>query len=94
MSELSAALLVSNGNATVIVDRLVSEGLVERQVVPEDRRALLVKLTDQGVVDFEEHAKKHEAWVNELLSDISVDRAQAIIDIVDQDVLQRGKAKN
>lgn len=46
--ELTHALLVSPGNVTGIVDRLVQQGLVERLPVPEDRRAVRVRLTPRG----------------------------------------------
>ena len=48
MSELSQHLVVSNGNVTGVVDRLVSEGLAERQTVESDRRAFRVRITDKG----------------------------------------------
>ncbi len=70
MSDLSGVLRVSNGNVTGIVDRLVADGLVERQAVEGDRRALRVRLTTQGRQQFDEMAAVHELWVDELLSPI------------------------
>ena len=52
MSELSKSLMVSNGNVTGIVDRLVSEGLLVRVPVENDRRASIVRLTEAGEKDF------------------------------------------
>jgi DNA-binding MarR family transcriptional regulator len=46
--ELTRELLVTAGNVTGIVDRLVSLQLVQRQPVPEDRRAIRVRLTAKG----------------------------------------------
>ena len=46
MSDLSRFLLVSNGNVTVIVDRLVGDGLVVRSSREGDRRTSIVRLTD------------------------------------------------
>ena len=48
MSDLSRFLLVSNGNVTGIVDRLVSEGLVARARRNGDRRTSMVRLTEAG----------------------------------------------
>ena len=48
MSELSRMLLVSNGNATAVVDRLEARGWLERKTAPEDRRARQLALTDAG----------------------------------------------
>ncbi len=83
MSELSDHLLVSNGSATVVVDRLVKEGLVERNPVPSDRRALLVSLTKEGRQQFLQQAQAHEAWVDNCLGDISVKDANSLMEILD-----------
>ncbi len=80
MSALSAALRVSNGNVTGIVDRLESEGLVQRQPVKDDRRAMLACLTDDGRTRFEEIAHAHEGWVNAFLSSLPEDEAARVND--------------
>ncbi|MDP8951947.1 MAG: MarR family transcriptional regulator [Actinomycetota bacterium] len=48
MRELSRRLGGSFSNATVLVDRLVDRGLVERLAEPEDRRVVLVRATEEG----------------------------------------------
>ena len=48
MRELARKLGGSFSNATVLVDRLVDRGLVERLAEPEDRRVVLVQTTQQG----------------------------------------------
>lgn len=68
MSELSRMLLVSNGNATAVVDRLEKDGLVRRTQSTQDRRAFHVALTPAGLARFEELAEGHEAEVNALFS--------------------------
>jgi DNA-binding MarR family transcriptional regulator len=73
MSSLSRFLLVSNGNVTGIVDRLVSEGLVTRARRNGDRRTSMVKLTDGGRAQFEAVAAAHEGWIGELLAAVSDD---------------------
>lgn len=70
MSELSTELMVSNGNVTGIVERLVSDGLVVRVSVEGDRRAMRVRLTNKGRADFAEMAGVHRGWVDGLLKDI------------------------
>ena len=56
MSDLSRSLLVSNGNATAVVDRLEKDGLAQRVQSETDRRAVLVTLTDAGRTEFEAQA--------------------------------------
>lgn len=46
---LSRALRVTPRNVTGLVDALEADGLVERTAHPTDRRATLVKLTENGV---------------------------------------------
>src|SRR5690606_41145584 len=48
MSDLSRFLLVSNGNVTGIVDRLVSDGFVVRSNREGDRRTSIARLTRAG----------------------------------------------
>jgi DNA-binding MarR family transcriptional regulator len=71
MSDLSRFLLVSNGNVTGIVDRLVSEGLVTRARRNGDRRTSMVRLTEAGISAFETMAVAHETWIGELLGGVS-----------------------
>ncbi len=78
MSELSGELRVSNGNVTGIVDRLVNEGLIIREPVPGDRRAMLVRLTDEGRETFAGMAEAHEGWIDDLLGGADADEAAAL----------------
>ena len=60
--------MVSNGNVTGIVDRLVTEGLVVRIANAKDRRRDLRAADAQGPRHFARIAEAHEAWVNEILA--------------------------
>jgi DNA-binding MarR family transcriptional regulator len=71
MSALSEFLLVSNGNVTAIVARLVEGGLVTRTQDKADRRVLRVKLTAKGRRDFRVMAGEHERWIDRLLADLA-----------------------
>lgn len=82
MSELSRMLLVSNGNATAVVDRLEGEGLVLRTPSEVDRRTVHVALTPAGTAAFEVMAEGHEAEVAKLfagLTDEELDQMTAIL---------------
>ena len=82
MSDLSRFLLVSNGNVTGIVDRLVSDGLVQRAQRNGDRRTSIVRLTAKGHAQFRKMAAAHEGWVDELLVGISRSDAQRLTSIL------------
>lgn len=78
MSQLSGVLRVSGGNVTGIADRLSEEGLVERVPVPGDRRAMVLRLTQEGQAEFATQAAAHETWINGLLASVSPDEARAM----------------
>src|SRR6516162_9084383 len=86
LGELSQRLMVSNGNITGLVDRLVEQGLLDRQPAPNDRRAQLVKLTAEGRRSFRAMAASHEAWIAEILGDLSGSERDALMRLL-------GKAK-
>lgn len=73
MGELSRMLLVSNGNATAVVDRLEAEALVLRTPSETDRRTVNVALTAEGMAAFETMAEGHEAEVARLFAGLSED---------------------
>jgi DNA-binding MarR family transcriptional regulator len=83
MTDLSRHLMVSNGNVTGIIDRLVAEKLVLRQAPATDRRSFIVRLTPKGAAHFATVARIHEGWVDELLTDIDADEAERIIGDLD-----------
>jgi DNA-binding MarR family transcriptional regulator len=84
MSELSRMLLVSNGNATTVVDRLENDGLVRRTPSETDRRTVFVALTPEGLRQFEVLATQHEAEVSRLFANLS----EADLDVL-TDILKR-----
>jgi DNA-binding MarR family transcriptional regulator len=79
MTELSRFLMVSNGNVTGIIDRLVVEGMVVRRPHEEDRRATFVRLTAKGARQFAAMARAHETWVNEILAGFNGEETQTMI---------------
>jgi DNA-binding MarR family transcriptional regulator len=82
MTELSRFLMVSNGNVTGIVDRLVADGLVVRLAHEGDRRATFVRLTPKGAQRFHAMARAHEGWVNEILAGFSPDDTETLITLL------------
>lgn len=88
MSELSRMLLVSNGNATAVVDRLEADGMVRRTQSETDRRTVYVAMTPQGIADFEAMATGHEAEVDKLFAGVT----EADLDALTEILKRMGKA--
>jgi DNA-binding MarR family transcriptional regulator len=70
LGEVSKRMMVSAGNVTSLVDRLVKAGYLERRPAPNDRRSQLIQLTQAGRAHFNRLAANHEKWVAELLGDL------------------------
>ena len=49
MGQLSQTLEIDNAAMTRLVDKLEKQGLVERQINPEDRRQMLISITGTGL---------------------------------------------
>jgi DNA-binding MarR family transcriptional regulator len=71
LSDLSRRMMVSNGNLTGLVERLVSSGHLDRRTSASDRRAQVISLTDLGRAEFREMAAEHEGWIATLFSDLT-----------------------
>ncbi|MEO5817660.1 MAG: MarR family transcriptional regulator [Gemmatimonadaceae bacterium] len=73
MSELSRRLMVTNGNLTGLIERLVQEGLVSRAASATDRRTQIVRLSAAGRRALLAMAPRHEQWIDEMFEELSVD---------------------
>jgi DNA-binding MarR family transcriptional regulator len=84
MTEVSRFLMVSNGNVTGLVDRLVADGLVVRVADKQDRRATLVRLTPKGLRLFASMAQAHAGWVEEILAGFGREQSEALVGLLDE----------
>ena len=71
LGELSRRMMVSNGNITGLVERLVGQGFVERVRNPDDRRAAFVCMTPAGRGAFAAMAEQHAVWIADLFDGLS-----------------------
>lgn len=84
MTELSQQLMVSNGNVTGIVDRLVADGLAQRDTIETDRRAFRVRITETGARLMREMTVRHLEWIDALFADVTeADAARGISIMLD-----------
>ena len=79
LGELSQRMMVSNGNVTGLVDRLLEQGLVSRRPSPKDRRAQLVSLTVEGRRFFRTMARANGDWIGDMLADLSADDIETLM---------------
>ena len=74
MSQLSRTMMVSNGNVTAVVNRLMADDLVSRTVDRRDRRVATVRLTRRGRASLSRMEQAQERWVDAMFADLSEPR--------------------
>lgn len=76
--EISAKLLKSGGNITLVVDNLEKQGLVQRQRDADDRRAVVVSLTEAGRASIERLFPAHVAAIVAELSALTAEEQETL----------------
>jgi DNA-binding MarR family transcriptional regulator len=71
LSDVSKRMMVSNGNVTGLVERLVESGHLDRRTSDTDRRVQVIRLTKIGRAEFRRMAAEHETWIADIFSDLS-----------------------
>jgi DNA-binding MarR family transcriptional regulator len=80
--ELTRELLVTAGNVSVIVERLVRLGLVERHPVPGDRRAVRIRLTARGRRVMQRSIPRHRRDLESLLAGVPAEQLARLRDLL------------
>ena len=79
MTAVARALMVTTGTLTISVNSLVKKGFVERTRSEEDRRVVLVSLTEKGRAAYRSHEKFHIDMVAAITEELS-DEEQVILE--------------
>src|SRR6201982_1305391 len=71
LSDVSKRMMVSNGNVTGLVERLVESGHLDRRTSESDRRVQVIRLTKTGRAEFRKMAAEHESWIADIFARLS-----------------------
>lgn len=78
MTAVARVLMVTTGTLTISVNSLVKKGFVERTRSEEDRRVVLVSLTDKGRRAYVSHQKFHEDMVEAVTSELTEEEQEIL----------------
>ena len=78
LGELSQRMMVTNGNVTGLVDRLLAEEVISRKQHKSDRRSHIVSLTEKGRRQFAKMAKEHEDWIAAMFGELTQSESAAL----------------
>jgi len=78
MTSVARSLMVTTGTLTISVNSLVKKGFVERTRSDEDRRVVLVSLTEKGKEAFRSHQQFHDDMVEAVTSQLSMEEQEIL----------------
>ena len=84
MKELAQKIGITTGTLTVQVDKMVDAGLVIRTPHANDRRSILIELTDSGCAMFKEHDKLHRQLTQDLTSKFSAAETAQLLEFFER----------
>ena len=79
MSSVARSLGVTTGTLTIAVNSLVKKGYVERVRSEEDRRVVLVSLSEKGKKAYLHHRQFHEQMIEAIVEELS-EEEQAVLE--------------
>ena len=82
MSAIAKELSVTMGTLTIAMNSLVKKGYVVRQRSEEDRRVVLISLSEKGKEVFEHHAKFHKAMIDGVINELTEEELEVLIKAV------------
>lgn len=71
MTSVAKSLAITTGTLTISVNSLVKKGYVNRVRSEEDRRVVLISLTDKGLKAHEQHRIFHEKMILAIVEDLA-----------------------
>lgn len=80
MGQLSERLLVSNGNVTVLINRLVEDGIAQRYNDKNDKRIQYVSLTKSGKKQFRKLAHEHETLIDAIFENVDDEKIAVLLE--------------
>lgn len=78
MTAVARDLMVTTGTLTIAVNGLVKKGFVERTRSEEDRRVVLISLTEKGRTAFKHHEKFHEEMVGAVTNQLTEEEQEIL----------------
>ncbi len=79
MSSVAKKLDVTVGTLTIAINNLVKKGYVKRERSSEDRRVVLISLSDKGVRAYDHHKNFHQKMVESVLDGLNDREADSLV---------------
>lgn len=80
-NELAKMVRVRPGSVSQVLSRLERDGLIVRHRDPNDRRLVIVSLTDTGLDKYDELNQERQLFIDALLSKLSIEDCENLLRI-------------
>ena len=84
MSKVAKQLFVTTGTLTTAIDNLVKKGYVIRYQQTNDRRKVLLQLTENAIEVLKIHAAFHNEMIQQVIGDMHLEENQTLIDSLER----------
>ena len=84
MSEVALDLKITVGTLTTAINKLIKKGYVNRRRIEEDRRVVMIELTEKGILAYKVHEKFHEEMIDHVLEELGVSEEEVLISSLDK----------
>lgn len=84
MTEVAKDLEITVGTLTTAINRLIKKEYVERRRIEEDRRVVMIELTEKGTLAYKVHEKFHEEMIDHVLEELGVSEEEVLISSLDK----------
>lgn len=82
IQQIGGKVLMSSGNITYVVDKLVKRGFVRRNASKEDRRLIYAEITEEGSAFIQEAFPKHAEVIAEVVSGLSEEERRSAAELL------------
>ena len=82
MSSVAKTLSVTTGTLTIAINSLVKKEYVDRKRSGEDRRVVLVSLTEAGKQAYEQHKHFHEELIASILEQLNPEESKVLVTVL------------
>lgn len=82
MQSMASRLLMANSSMTYVIDRLEAKNMIYRTQDPDDKRIIMVDLTEQGRLFFDSIFPHHVQTLANMYQQLSEDELRLLIDML------------
>lgn len=82
IQQIAKSILITSGSMTYVIDKLEQKGLLKRTACPDDRRAIHVILTDDGINLMNKIMPKHQELIDDMFGSLNHDEAETMVKLL------------